>query len=129
MANEFFDDAAELGSEEDDEEFNEETGEPRQRTNGVKGAGAGALDDSSEDDDEDDDEEAAAAVSTTNPITPTASLHRQLMCLRLRRFAKASLSMRMRTRRTVPGGSVKGRSDAAQNARKTRLSLTKKTST
>lgn len=50
---------AELRDEEDDESFDEETGEATARTNGSKGN----LEDSSEEDDDDDDEEAAAAVS------------------------------------------------------------------
>ncbi|KAI9833629.1 MAG: Transcription elongation factor spt6 [Sarea resinae] len=52
---------AELGDEEDEESFDEETGEPREgarRSNGRDGN----VSDSSEEDDEDDDEEAAAAV-------------------------------------------------------------------
>ncbi|KAL9110100.1 MAG: hypothetical protein Q9227_005293 [Pyrenula ochraceoflavens] len=44
-----------LDDEEDDESFDEETGEVRQRSNGVNGH----FDDSSEEDDEEDDEEAA----------------------------------------------------------------------
>ena len=52
---------AELGSEEEDESFDEETGEVRRKSNGIGGAN-GHLDDSSEEEDDDDDEEAAAAV-------------------------------------------------------------------
>ncbi len=48
---------AELGSDEDDESFDEE-GEPRARTNGVDGP----LMDSSEEDEDDDDPEAAQEV-------------------------------------------------------------------
>jgi transcription elongation factor SPT6 len=59
MANNFFDTAAELGDEED-EEFDEETGDVIPK---AKKANADNLDDSSEEDeDEDDDEEAARAV-------------------------------------------------------------------
>ncbi|EAT86717.2 transcription elongation factor Spt6 [Parastagonospora nodorum] len=48
----FFDTAAELGSEEEDEDFDEEGGEVRpKKTNGANG-----LEDSSEEEDEDDDE-------------------------------------------------------------------------
>ncbi|TKA60934.1 hypothetical protein B0A49_09602, partial [Cryomyces minteri] len=50
--------AAELGSEEEDEDFDEETGEARRRTNGTNGA----LDDSSEEEDDDDNEEEARAI-------------------------------------------------------------------
>lgn len=50
----FVDDVAELGDEEDEESYDEETGEIRRRTNGKNG-----LEDSSEEEDEDD--EAAAA--------------------------------------------------------------------
>jgi hypothetical protein len=48
----FFDNIADVGSEEEDEDFDEETGEVRsKKTNGANG-----LDDSSEEEDEDDDE-------------------------------------------------------------------------
>ncbi|KAL9009085.1 MAG: hypothetical protein Q9173_005856 [Seirophora scorigena] len=52
---------AELDSQEDDESFDEETGEVRPKTNGVNGLN-GHIDDSSEEEDDDDDEEAAAAI-------------------------------------------------------------------
>jgi transcription elongation factor SPT6 len=58
-ARDLLDDAA-LVDDEDDESFDEETGEVRPRTNGT----SGRFDDSSEED-EDDDEEEAAKVSTT----------------------------------------------------------------
>lgn len=48
----FFDTAAELGSEEEDEDFDEESGPVRpKKTNGTNG-----IEDSSEEEDEDDDE-------------------------------------------------------------------------
>ena len=50
---------AELDDEENDESFDEETGEVTRRTNGVNGH----LDDSSEEEEDDEDEEAARAVS------------------------------------------------------------------
>lgn len=53
---------AELDSQEDDESFDEETGEVRRKSRGVNGTN-GRFDDSSEEEDDDDDEEAAAAVS------------------------------------------------------------------
>ncbi|MCJ1307676.1 Transcription elongation factor spt6 [Agyrium rufum] len=49
---------AELGSESDDESYDEDTGEARRKTNGTNGH----LDDSSEEEEDDDDEEAARAV-------------------------------------------------------------------
>ncbi|KAL8904347.1 MAG: hypothetical protein Q9207_003326 [Kuettlingeria erythrocarpa] len=52
---------AEIDSQEEDESFDEETGEVRRRANGVNGIN-GHLDDSSEEEDDDDDEEAVAAV-------------------------------------------------------------------
>ena len=52
---------AELGDESDDESFDEQTGESRQRTNGVNGKG-NQFQDSSEEEEDDDDEEAARAV-------------------------------------------------------------------
>ena len=51
-----------VDSQEEDESFDEETGEVRRKTNGTNGVN-GHLDDSSEEEDDDDDEEAAAAVS------------------------------------------------------------------
>lgn len=55
----FFDTAAELGSEEDDEDFDEDAEAPRTKTRRTNGAD---MDDSSEEDDDDDDEEAARQV-------------------------------------------------------------------
>ncbi|KAL8831302.1 MAG: hypothetical protein Q9170_005360 [Blastenia crenularia] len=52
---------AELDSQEDDESFDEETGQVRRKPNGVNGVN-GHMDDSSEEEDDDDDEEAAAAI-------------------------------------------------------------------
>lgn len=57
MASEFFDVTAELGSEEEDEELDEENGETRPRKDRDR-----AMDDSSEDDEDDEDEEEAARV-------------------------------------------------------------------
>jgi transcription elongation factor SPT6 len=48
----FFDTAAELGSEEDDEDFDDENGPVRPK----KINGANGIEDSSEEEDEDDDE-------------------------------------------------------------------------
>ena len=58
MSAELLDVAADVGSE-DDEEYDEETGETKIKENGTNGH----LEDSSEEEDDDDDEEAAAAVS------------------------------------------------------------------
>ena len=52
---------AELDDESEDESFDEETGQVRERRNGINGTN-GHLDDSSEEE-SDDDEEAARAVS------------------------------------------------------------------
>jgi transcription elongation factor SPT6 len=53
----FFDNVADVGSDEDDEDFDEETGEARpKKTNGATG-----VEDSSEEEDEDDDELLAQA--------------------------------------------------------------------
>ncbi|KAI4128365.1 MAG: hypothetical protein LQ338_002767 [Usnochroma carphineum] len=52
---------AELDSQEEDESFDEDTGEVRRKTNRVNGIN-GHLDDSSEEEDDDDDEEAAAEI-------------------------------------------------------------------
>jgi transcription elongation factor SPT6 len=56
-ARELIDDRA-LEDEEDDESFDEETGDVRERPNGSHAR----FDDSSEEDEDDDDEEAAAEV-------------------------------------------------------------------
>ncbi|KIX06812.1 uncharacterized protein Z518_04788 [Rhinocladiella mackenziei CBS 650.93] len=53
------DDRAVLDDEEDDESFDEETGEVREKSNGANGH----FDDSSEEEEDDDDEEAAAEVA------------------------------------------------------------------
>ena len=66
-ANLLVDDVAELGSEEDDEDFDEEIGEVRKRPNGINGG----LDDSSEEDDDDDEEEAAAVSSWASALQGT----------------------------------------------------------
>lgn len=51
MADQFFDNMAELGSEEDDEDFDAEAGERRAKPSGENG-----LDDSSEEEDDDDED-------------------------------------------------------------------------
>lgn len=55
---------ADVDEEEEDESFDEETGEVSRKTNGSKDANGinGHMDDSSEEDDDDDDEEAAREV-------------------------------------------------------------------
>ena len=55
---------AELDNEEDEESYDEETGEVRRKPNGAKGVNGtnGHLEDSSEEDEDDDDEEAARLV-------------------------------------------------------------------
>ncbi|KAI9657626.1 MAG: Transcription elongation factor spt6 [Bathelium mastoideum] len=58
MTSNLLDVAAELGSEEEDEDFDDEAGETRGKPNGTNGA----IDDSSEEEDDDDDEEAAREV-------------------------------------------------------------------
>lgn len=54
----------EVDEEEDEESYDEETGEVRSKVNGVKRTNGvnGHLDDSSEEEDDDDDEEAARLV-------------------------------------------------------------------
>lgn len=64
MTSNLLDVSAELGSEEEDEDFDDETGEARHRPNGTNGA----VDDSSEEDEDEDDEEAARAVSLLDPL-------------------------------------------------------------
>ena len=69
MSAELLDVAADVGSEED-EEYDEETGELISKENGVNGH----IEDSSEEEDDDDDEEAAAAVSLTLLLISGASV-------------------------------------------------------
>jgi transcription elongation factor SPT6 len=59
--NSLIDDSALLGSDEDDESFDEETGEVRTKSNGANGR----FDDSSEEEDDEDDEAAAAVCPHT----------------------------------------------------------------
>lgn len=60
MSHQLLDMQAELGSEEDDEDFDEETGEvTKKKTNGANGQ----FDDSSEEDEDLDDEARIRAVS------------------------------------------------------------------
>ena len=51
MADQFFDNMAELGSEEDDEDFDGDAAEPRTKPSGENG-----MDDSSEEEDDDDED-------------------------------------------------------------------------
>lgn len=55
---------AELGDEEDDQSYDEETGSPNVKRNRVEGD----VHDSSEEEEDDDDEEAARAVSPETPF-------------------------------------------------------------
>lgn len=72
---------AELDSQEEDESFDEDTGEVRRKTNRVNGIN-GHLDDSSEEEDDDDDEEAAAEVGPPfYPIMGTQTWHQMFSIL------------------------------------------------
>ena len=61
MADQYFDTTAELGSEEEDEDFDEDTARKpvKRKQNGANGR----VEDSSEEEEDDEDEEAARAVS------------------------------------------------------------------
>jgi hypothetical protein len=111
---------AELGSdEEDDQSFDEETGETRPR----KEQSRVEMDDSSEEEEDDDDAEAARAVCSLRARgTPVA------MTNRLYRSAKVSSSTtrRMRSPRNENAG---GGSVDAQSARRKRPSWMKRIST
>jgi hypothetical protein len=76
---------AELDEEENDESFDEDTGEPRRQPKE-----SGGLEDSSEEEEDDDDEEAAAAVRV--PVLGDFFS----LADHCPRFAMASLSMMMR---------------------------------
>lgn len=78
MAHPLLDTAAELGSESDDGDYDEENagqneGKPARNTRG--------MDDSSEEEDEDDDEEAAAAVSICATLLLPLRQHAHLTSL------------------------------------------------
>jgi len=64
------DDRAILGDEEDDEDFDEETGEEHRKANGTNGR----FEDSSDEEEDDDDEEAAKVRFLATLLCSTASL-------------------------------------------------------
>lgn len=66
-ARELIDDRALEDEEEDDESFDGETGDVRERANGPQAH----FDDSSEEDEDDDDEEAAAEVCIYHSLYPS----------------------------------------------------------
>ena len=101
------DDYADLGSESDDEDFDEETGEARRpKKRSVD------LDDSSEE--ESEDEEAARAVSLLSVWSDCS-----LLIAHSDRYKRALSSTKMRTttRNAIADGE-KGRSDDGKSARK-----------
>jgi hypothetical protein len=112
---------AELDDEENDESFDEDTGEVRSRKNHENGH----IEDSSEEEEDDDDEEEARKVRISEVLAPLKWLTHVL------RFEKASLSMKMRMRmRSHRKGtkSVGGKtgSGAGLRERRRRLSSTRK---
>lgn len=114
---------AELDDEENDESFDEETGEAVKRTNGVNGH----LDDSSEEEEDDDDEDAARAVR----FWPRrCSLHDAWTDpFLVYRSGKALLSTRMKNLKSGIEGDVKGRREGEKSERRKRLISMKKIST
>lgn len=61
---------AEIDEDEDEESYDEETGEVRQKPNGARPSNGvnGHLDDSSEEDEDDEDEEAERLVNTSTGL-------------------------------------------------------------
>lgn len=109
---------AELGSdEEEDQSFDEETGEERPR----KERARVDMDDSSEEEDDDDDAEAARAV-----CPPRARGSPVAMANRIYRSGKVSLSMTRRRMRNLRSGNAGGGSVDAQSARRKRLFWTRR---
>jgi hypothetical protein len=114
MADQYFDTAAELGSDEEEVEVGNQTGgRGRRRQNGANGH----VDDSSEEEEDDDDEEAARQVTTS------AKFRMQCNANMSDRSAKASLSMRTRkmTKTEQPGG-VRDANGAALSVKRKRSS-------
>jgi hypothetical protein len=107
-----FDNEAQLDDEEEDEDFDEETGEARK---GLSRAN-GDLNDSSEEEDDEDDEDAAREVSPRN-LSPFV---RRPLTRTRPRLRKASLTMKKKSSRTVRNGGDNGKSENANNARKKR---------
>lgn len=94
MSRNFIEDTAEVDEDENEDSFDEETGEVRDRSNRDRKH----FDDSSEDDDDDDDEEAAAEVRSCSRL-----LLLGLLPLTCDRSPKASLSMKTKTKTMLPG--------------------------
>ena len=94
MSRNFIEDTAEVDDDENEDSFDEETGEVRERSNRDRKH----FDDSSEDDDDDDDEEAAAEVQFYSALLLFVYL--SLTCTR---SPKASLSMKTKTKMMLPG--------------------------
>ena len=116
---------AELDDEENDESFDEETGEVRKRTNGVNGH----LTDSSEEEEDDDDEDAARAVS---PQPWFFDVHYVSRCTDISpvcRSGKALSSMRTRNLKSGIGGDAKGRSVGEKSAKRKKPIWMRRTST
>jgi hypothetical protein len=107
---------AELNEEEDDESFDEETGESRARDKNAM------LDDSSEEDEDDDDEEEARRVCLLPCSRAVAFCSLRETLTRIHhRFGKVSLSMRMKRRKrlkTRTNASVAGKRSVAVSARR-----------
>lgn len=121
-ARDLLDDAAILDDEDDDESFDEETGEVKPKANGINGH----FDDSSEEDEEDDEEE-AAKVSTQCQAKRHHHLCSHLLLSRLRQGSFSTKRKRMMKLGLSDG--VHGRKGNASNESVKTRALTKKTLT
>lgn len=101
------DDRAILDDEEDDESFDEDTGEVRQKSNGTNGR----FDDSSDEEEDDDDEEAAAEVGHNHRV------HVFVLTFFIR-LQRGSLWMRTKRKRRLDGsGDANARNVVEKNAK------------
>lgn len=101
---------AELDDEENDESFDEETGEAAPR----KERQNGHMDDSSEEEDDDDDEEAAREVRPRPPSLLCCAPHSPVA----RSVKDSSSTMRKMSPRTGRGAVARTRSEGALSGRK-----------
>lgn len=108
---------AELDSQEEDESFDEETGQVRRKPNGVNGIN-GRIDDSSEEEDDDDDEEAAAEVSAPEALPSTCPNTDRLLCSRLEKTSSSKMTKNPKSA-SVDGASEK--SGEEKSVRRMRL--------
>lgn len=123
MAHPLLDVAAELGSESDDADYDEEQAPKGQ---GKPSRRSGAVDDSSEEEDEDDDEEAAAAVSVLRRPSSHCAIALTNRCTRFARVS--SLTKMKRTKRNGAPADAKRRRGDGLSVKRKRPLWTRRTS-